>query len=140
VLGLFGGTLGLGIAYAAIRLLVAIAPANLPRLNDISIDPVVVLFTLVTALITGVVFGMIPIIRYSRPGIAPVLRGGNRRSSQTRRQYRTNSALVVVQVALALVLLVGSGLMIRTFQMLHHVDPGFDPKGALTMRITIPGE
>jgi len=93
---------------------------------------------LATALLTGVVFGMIPIVRYARPGIAPALRGGDRSSSQTRQQYRTNSALVVVQVALALVLLVGSGLMIRTFQMLRRVDPGFDPKDALTMRIAIP--
>jgi putative ABC transport system permease protein len=138
VLGLFSGALGLGFAYGAIRLLVAIAPANLPRLNEISIDPAVVLFTFITALMTGVVFGMIPIVKYAGAGIATALRGGDRTSSQTRHQYRTNSALVVVQVALALVLLVGSGLMIRTFQMLRRADPGFDPKDALTMRITIP--
>lgn len=139
LLGLLGGTLGLGFAYAAIRLLVAMAPVSLPRLNEISIDPAVVLFTFITALMTGVVFGIIPVVRYADPGIASALRGGGRTSSQTRRQYRTNSALVVVQVALALVLLVGSGLMIRTFQMLRRVDPGFDPKDALTMNINIPG-
>ena len=138
MLGLLGGAFGLGLAYGALRLLVRIAPANLPRLNEISIDAVVVLFTFTTALITGVVFGLIPIIKYAGPGIAPTLRGGGRTSSQTRQQYRANSALVVVQIALALVLLVGSGLMIRTFQMLRRVDPGFDPKDALTMRITIP--
>jgi putative ABC transport system permease protein len=142
VLGVLSGALGLGLAYGAIRALVAMAPAHLPRLNEISIDPVVVLFTFTIALITGVVFGMIPIIKYGGPGMAPALRGGGRTSSQTssqtRQQYRANSALVVVQVAFALVLLVGSGLMIRTFQMLHRVDPGFDPKDALTMRITIP--
>jgi predicted permease len=138
VLGLLAGAIGLGLAYGAIRALVAMAPAHLPRLNEISIDPVVVLFTFTTALITGVVFGMIPILKYGAPGIAPALRGGGRTSSQTRQQYRANSALVVVQVALALVLLIGSGLMIRTFQALRRVDPGFDPKDALTIRVTIP--
>jgi putative ABC transport system permease protein len=138
MLGLLGGAFGLGLAYGALRLLVAIAPANLPRLQEISIDPVVVLFTFTTALITGVVFGLIPILKYAGCGIIPALRGGGRTSSQTRQQYRANNALVVVQVALALVLLVGSGLMIRTFQMLRRVDPGFDPKDALTMRMTIP--
>jgi predicted permease len=138
VLGLLGGVLGLGLAFGAIRLLVAIAPANLPRLNEIFIDPAVVLFTFTTALVTGVMCGMIPIIKYGGSGIAPTLRGGGRTSSQTRQQYRANSALVVVQVALALVLLVGSGLMIQTFQMLRRVDPGFNPKDALSMRITIP--
>ncbi|MBV8832311.1 MAG: ABC transporter permease [Acidobacteriaceae bacterium] len=138
VLGVFGGAVGLGLAGGAIRLLIAIAPANLPRLNEISIDPVVVLFTFAIALITGAVFGIIPIIRSTGGEIALSLRGGGRTSSQTRQQYRAHSALVVVQVALALVLLVGAGLMIRTFQMLRRVDPGFNPKDALTMRITIP--
>ncbi len=138
MLALLGGAFGLGLAYGALRLLVTIAPANLPRLHEISIDPAVVLFTFTIALITGVVFGLIPIIKYAAPGVAPALRGGARTSTQSRQQYRANNTLVVVQVALALVLLVGSGLMIRTFQMLRHVDPGFDPKDALTMRITIP--
>ena len=138
VLGALGGAFGLGLAWGAIRLLVAIAPANLPRLNEISIDAAVVLFTFTIALIAGIVFGLLPIIKYAGPGIAPALRGGGRTSTQTRQQYRANNALVVMQVALALVLLVGSGLMIRTYQMLRRVDPGFDPKDALTMRITIP--
>jgi len=136
-LGLLGGILGLGIAEAAIRLLIAIAPANLPRLNEISIDPVVLAFTFVTALVSGVLFGMIPVFKYAGPRIATPLRGG-RTSSQTRERRRTRNMLVVVQVALAVILLVGSGLMIRTFQALRHVDPGFDPHGALTMRIAIP--
>lgn len=139
MLGLLGGIFGLGLAYGAIRLVVAIAPANLPRLNEISIDPVVVLFTFAIALITGTVFGLIPVLKYAGRGIAPALRGGGRTSSQSRQQYRANSALVVVQVALALVLLIGSGLMIRTFQQLRRVDPGFDPKDALTMNISVPG-
>ena len=137
-LGLLGGVLGLGIAEAAIRLLIAIAPANLPRLNEISIDPVVLAFTFFTALLSGVLFGIIPVFKYAGPRIATPLRGGGRTSSQTRERRRTRDMLVVVQVALAVILLVGSGLMIRTFQALRHVDPGFDPHGALTMRIAIP--
>jgi predicted permease len=137
-LALLGGALGLGIAYGAIRVLIAMAPAHLPRLNEISIDPAVILFTLATALVTGVLFGMIPVIKYAGPQIATALGGGGRTSSQSRERHRARSVLVVVQVALALVLLVAAGLMIRTFQVLRHVDPGFDPKDALTLRITIP--
>jgi predicted permease len=138
-LGLLGGVLGLGLAYGAVRVLIATAPAQLPRLNEISIDPAVIVFTFATALVTGVLFGMIPVIKYARPRIAHTLRGGGRSSSQSRERHRARGILVVVQVALALVLLVGSGLMIRTFQALRHVDPGFDPRDVLTMRIAIPG-
>ncbi len=92
-----------------------------------------------TALLTGLLFGMIRSIKYAGPRTVAALRGGGRTSSQTRKRHRANNALVVVQVALAFVLLIGSGLMIRTFQMLRHVDPGFDPKDAVTMDITIPG-
>jgi len=137
-LALLGGALGLALAYAAIRVLIAMAPANLPRLNEISINPEVILFTLATALVTGVLFGMIPVVKYAGPQIANALRGGGRTSSQSRERHRARNVLVVVQVALALVLLVGSGLMIRTFQALRRVDPGFDPRGALTLRIAIP--
>jgi putative ABC transport system permease protein len=114
------------------------APAHLPRLDEISIDPAVILFTLGISFSTGILFGMIPVVKYARPGIANALRGGGRTSSQSRERHRTRSVLVVVQVALASVLLVGSGLMIWTFQALRRVDPGFDPKGALTLRIAIP--
>jgi putative ABC transport system permease protein len=137
-LGLLGGALGLGLAYGAVRVLIAMAPAHLPRLDEISIDPQVILFTLATALVTGVSFGMIPVIKYARPRIADALRGGGRSASQSRERHRARNTLVVVQLALALVLLVGSGLMIRTFQALRRVDPGFDPRDVLTLRIAIP--
>jgi predicted permease len=137
-LGLLGGALGLGLAYGAIRALIAMAPTHLPRLSEISIDPAVILFTFVIALVTGVLFGMIPVIKYAGPQIVNALRGGGRTASQSRERHEARNVLVVVQVALALVLLIGSGLMIRTFQALRRVDPGFDPKGALTLRIAIP--
>jgi predicted permease len=137
-LALLGGALGLVFAEGAIRMLVRMAPAHLPRLNEISIDPTVMLFTLALALLTGVLFGIVPVIKYAGPRIADTLRSGGRSMSLSKERHRATGALVVVQVALALVLLVCAGLMIRTFQALRHVDPGFDPKGALTFRIAIP--
>jgi putative ABC transport system permease protein len=137
-LGMLGGVLGLGLAYASVRLLIAIAPAHLPRLREISIDPIVVLFTLGVALLTSLVFGMIPVLKYAGPQIANALHGAGRTASDSRERHRARSVLVVVQVGLAVVLLVGSGLMIRTFVALRHVDPGFNPKEALTMHISIP--
>jgi predicted permease len=138
-LGLLGGALGLGLAYGAVQVLIAMAPANLPRVHEISIDPLVILFTFATALVTGVLFGTIPAIKYAGPRVGNALRGGGRSSSQSRERHRARSVLVVVQVGLAMVLLVGSGLMIRTFQALRRVDAGFDPRDVLTMRISIPG-
>ena len=137
-LALLGGVLGLALAEGAVRALVAMAPEHLPRLNEISIDPAVVVFAFAISLATGILFGMLPVVRHAGPRIANALRGGGRTGSQSRERQRARSVLVVVQVALAAVLLVGSGLMIRTFQALRHVDPGFNPKDALTMRIAIP--
>jgi predicted permease len=137
-LGLLAGALGLAFAYGAVCVLVSIAPSHLPRLHEISIDPAVTLFTLGAALLTGILFGMIPVIKYAGPPIQNQLRGGGRAASQSREQHRARSVLVVAQVALALVLLVGAGLMIRTFQALRKVDPGFDPRDVLTLRIAIP--
>jgi len=137
-LGLIGGALALGLAAAAIRALIAISPANLPRLHEISIDPAVLLFTFAAALLSGLLFGIVPILKYARPRILTALRGGGRTSSDTRERHRARGVLVIVQVAFAVILLVASGLMIRTFLALRHIEPGFNPHDALTMRFTIP--
>jgi predicted permease len=138
-LGALGGAAGLGLAYGAVRLLAAIAPANLPRLNEISIDAPVLLFTLAVSLLASVVFGSIPVFKYAAPHLAPALRGGGRSLSQSRERHRVRSTLVVVQVGLALLLLIGSGLMIRTFQTLRNVQPGFTrPEEVQMLRIFIP--
>jgi predicted permease len=138
-LSLLGSIIGLGLAYAALRLLVSRAPAGLPRLRDISIDPSVLLFTLVLALFAGVLFGAIPIFKFAGVRVSTGLREGGRALSQSRGQHRARNALVVLQVALALVLLVCSGLMIRTFHALTRVNPGFtDPATLQTFRIYIP--
>jgi putative ABC transport system permease protein len=138
-LAVCGGVLALGIAYGAIRLLVVLAPAHLPRLDQISIDPLVLLFTLAVSLFAGLLFGAIPAIKFAGPQLGMALRAGGRALSQSRERHRARSILVVVQVALALVLLVSAGLMIRTFQALRRVQPGFThPEELQTLRISIP--
>jgi predicted permease len=138
-LGMFGGVVGLGLAFGALRLLVALAPGNLPRLDQISIDGAVLAFTFGISLAAGLLFGTIPIVRCAGRGLAFSLRGGGRNASQSRERHRARSILVMAQMALALVLLIGSGLMIRSFQALRHVHPGFtDPERILTLRISIP--
>src|SRR6185369_9256508 len=125
MLALIGSVLGLGFAWVALRILVKMAPSGIPRLNDIGIDGPVLLFTLGAALFSGVLFGSIPILKYAGARLSTGIREGGRANSQSREQHRTRSGLVVVQVALALVLLVCSGLMIRTFNALTQVQPGF---------------
>jgi predicted permease len=138
-LGVVGGALGLGLAYAGVHLLVAVGPANLPRLDELSIDIPVLLFTVVISLIAGVVFGLAPVFKYAGPQLGTSLREGGRTLSEGRERHRARSTLVVVQVALALVLLISSGLMIRTFQALKHVQPGFTaPEEILTFHVYIP--
>ena len=138
-LGVAGGLAGVGLAYAALKLLVSIGPANLPRLESISIDPAVLLFTLAISLVAGLLFGLIPVFKYAGPRLNAALRQGGRNSSDGRERHRARSVLVVVQVALALVLLIGSGLMIRTVRALKQVPPGFtQPEQILTLHVSIP--
>jgi predicted permease len=139
VLGLTGGLLGLGLAFAGLRLLVANGPANLPRLQEIAIDPPVLLFALGVSVLSGLLFGVIPVLEHAGPRLSAALHAGSRTSSASRERHRARGALVIAQVALALVLLVSSGLMIRTFQALSHVDPGFvAPDEVQVARIAIP--
>jgi len=138
-LGLVGGLVGLGIAYGLLRLLISLAPANLPRLEEIALGPAGFLFTLVASVLAGLLLGLIPVFKYAAPHVATGLRSSSRSSSASRERHRARNGLVVVQVALALVLLVGSGLMIRSFRALRDVQPGFTgPEEVLTMRISIP--
>ncbi|MBV9300589.1 MAG: ABC transporter permease [Acidobacteriaceae bacterium] len=137
-LGLVGGALGIGLAYAGLRFLVALGPANLPRLDELSMDVPVLLFTLAVSVLAGVFFGSFAILKYARPS-GTALREGGRTLSEGRERHRARGMLVVVQVALALVLLISSGLMIRTFQAMRSVQPGFTaPDKILTFRLYIP--
>jgi len=125
LLGLLGSVLGLGLAYGALRLLVALAPAGLPRLDEIGIDAPVLLFTLAASFLASLLFGSFPALKYAGALPAADLRGGGRSLSESRERRRARNALVIVQVALAMVLLISSGLMIRTFRALTRVHPGF---------------
>jgi putative ABC transport system permease protein len=139
MLAVIGGALGLTIAYAGVRIMVAVEPANVPRLSEISIDPAVVMFAIAITLLCGVCFSLIPIAKYFGPRFVGAIGVGTRGISLTRERQRSQYALVAVQVALALVLLVGSGLMIRSFQALRNVEPGFaQPHTLQAFTITIP--
>ena len=139
VVGLLGSALGLVLAYLSLRVLVAIAPEGLPRINEIGINFPVLLFTLAIALFASILFGSIPILKYAGTRLGTSLREGGRALSQSREQHRARNILVVVQVALALVLLISSGLMIRTFRALTQVRPGFNgPAEIQTFRLSIP--
>jgi predicted permease len=138
VLGLLGGTLGLLLASAGLQVLSTIGPASIPRLREITLDPIVLLFTLVLSLLSALVFGSIPVARFSGKRIAMTLRASGRGSSDGRERHRARNILVVVQVALAMVLLVGSGLMVRTFLALRAVPPGFtEPGNVQLVRVTL---
>jgi predicted permease len=134
-----GSALGLAIAYGALRILVAMAPTGLPRLHEIGIDVPVLLFALGIALSSSLLFSSIPILKYAGAHLSTGLREGGRALSQSREQHRARNALVILQVALALVLLICSGLMIRTFRALMHVAPGFTaPDAVQTFRYYVP--
>ncbi len=136
VLGFIGGALGTGLAYAGLQLLLAIGPANLPRLSEISLDSRTFGFTAVLSLLSSVLFGLIPALKYTGPRIWAALGSIGRTASLSRERHRIRSVLVVVQVAIALVLLVSAGLMIRTFQSIRTVEPGFtQPEHLQIMRI-----
>jgi predicted permease len=138
-LSVLGGIIGLGLAYGALRLLVALAPGNLPRLSDIALDLPTLCFALVVSVAVGLLFGAIPVVKYAGAHVAAMLRGGGRTASASRDRHRTRNTLVIVQVALALVLLIGSGLMIRTFQQLTSIHPGFvRPQDVQTFELSIP--
>jgi predicted permease len=139
MLGLVGSAIGLGIAYAVLRILVAMAPTGLPRLHEIGIDWRVLVFTLGISLLASLLVASVPIFKYAGACLNANLRQGGRALSASREQHRARNVLVVVQVALALVLLICSGLMIRTFRALTHVNPGFvGAKELQTFRISIP--
>jgi predicted permease len=135
VLTVLGAAGGIALAWIGIRQLLSIAPANLPRLETIRIDPIVLLFTLVIALAAAFLFGMVPAWSALRMDLVNAL-GGAARTSGLRGGGRLfRNAVVVIEVALCFVLLVGSGLMIRSFLELQRIDPGYDPRGLLTFQL-----
>ncbi len=136
LLSLMGGALGLAIAWAAVRMVVLFGPVNLPRLHEIRLDGVVLAFTVVLSVMTAIAFGSIPLLRFA-PLVATLHESG-RGQTASRAQHRARHLLMAGQVALALVLLVFSGLTLRSFQRLRAVEPGFDAASALTFNVGFP--
>jgi len=143
LLALAGGVLGLGIGFAGVRALLAISPGNIPRIgvqgSAVSLDGRVLGFTLLVSLLTGIVFGLIPAFNASRSDLNLTLKESGARAGTGIRQNKARSILVVTEMALAVILLVGAALLIRTFVAMRNVDPGFDPHNVLTMQMSLLG-
>ena len=143
VLSAAGGILGLLFGLIGIRALLAISTAGLPRVGEnggaVGLDWRVVLFTIAVSLGTGILFGLIPALQSSKTDLTTTLKESSGRSGTGFRQNKARSVLVVTEVALALILLIGSALLIRTAVALSHVDPGFDASNVLTMRMSLSG-
>lgn len=143
-LGLVGGILGLILGFIGVRALLAISPHDLPRIGEhgagITIDWRVLAFTLGISVLTGVLFGLFPAIGVSRTDLNSTLKESSNRSGTGLRHNKARSVLVITEVSLALVLLIGAALLIRTFVALRAVNPGFDPHNVLTLRMSLTGD
>jgi putative ABC transport system permease protein len=137
VLSTTGGALGIALATAGIRMLALLQPDALPRTSAISIDPVVLLYTATTVLAAAALFGLVPALRASRPAIVGILREAGRSPGLSGSRVLRNG-VIVGEVALSLILLIGAGLMVRTFVELQRVDPGYDASGVLTFDVPLP--
>jgi putative ABC transport system permease protein len=139
VLALAGGALGLVLAVYGVRALVALGPTSIPRLDTVGIDGRVLAGTVLLSLLTGIAFGLLPALQASRQGLGESLREGDRGSTEGGARSRLRNVLVASEFALALMLLVGAGLMIRSFRALQSIDAGFDPRGVLSLIVSVTG-
>jgi predicted permease len=140
VLGVAGAAGGLAIAYGATRALVAAEPADIPLLSQVGLNPVVVFYTIAVALVTSVAFGLLPALQATGARPADGLREGGRSGASSPKGHRVRAALVVAEMALAVVLLTGAGLLIRSFVAMLHVNPGFNTERAMAFRLALQGE
>jgi putative ABC transport system permease protein len=140
LLAAVGGTVGLLLAAWGIDLLLRLAPENLPRIHEAHMNGRVLAFTCAVTLITGILFGLIPALAASNPDLNETLKDGGRTGTGSAKRQRVRNAFVIAEVTLALVLLIGAGLMLKSFYRLQGVDPGFNPDGVLTMRMLLPFE
>ncbi|HEU5239802.1 MAG TPA: ABC transporter permease, partial [Pyrinomonadaceae bacterium] len=138
LISLAGGALGVFIAWWGTNLLIALKPENLPRLKEINVDLRVFGFTLGVSILTGLIFGLLPALTASRAAAGEGLKEGGRTATTGRAQQRVRSAFVAAELAVALVLLIGAGLLVKTFWKLRNVEPGFSPDHLLTMRVELP--
>ncbi len=143
LLSLTGGVLGLVLGFLGVRALLSINPGDIPRIGEngtgVALDWRVLAFTLVAAVLTGVLFGLVPALSASRSDLSIILRESGSRTGSGLRHNKARSILVITEMALALILLVGAALLIRTFGALRGVNPGFDPKNVLTMEMSLTG-
>ena len=139
LLSVVGAALGIGLTWGGLRVLTSLAPADIPRLDQVGIDLRVLGVALGLAVLTGVAFGLVPALQSSRAAVGNALREGIRGGTSGRRAQRLRRTLVAVQIALVVVLLTGAGLLIRSFVHLQRVDLGFRPDNLLTMRLSLPG-
>ncbi|HEX6178687.1 MAG TPA: ABC transporter permease, partial [Thermoanaerobaculia bacterium] len=137
LLAVIAGTIGLLLATWGVALLVALAPPQIPRLDAISVDRTVLLFTFVLSVLTGIVFGLAPALSASKTNLVEALKEGSRGSTEGRRRNRLRNTLVVAEIALSVILLVGAGLLLRSFLRLSGVDPGFDYRNAISIDLAI---
>ena len=140
VLALLGGAAGVALAWAGVRLFVTFAPQELPRLQNAGLQQEVLLFAVLLTLATGFVFGLAPAFRAARENLLTTLREGGRSSLPGAGRDRLRAAVVVAEIAVAVILLVGAGLFIRSATRLQQVPLGFDPEGVLTARVALPPE
>ena len=138
VLSLVGAVVGVALARVGVSLLAAMAAQSFPRLGETHIDLTALTFTIVVALATGILFGLFPAFQSARGATQDVLKEGSQTSTAGRGRLRLRRVLVAAEVALSLLLLVGAGLLIKSFMRLQGVDAGFDPANVLTMRIVVP--
>ena len=134
-----GGAAGLALGYWGLHALLPLMPANLHLFRTVRIEPAVLAFTLAIAALTGIVTGLAPLLAASKSGLAGVLKENDGKTTSADGRHRLRGVLVVAEVAVAMTLLAGSGLLIRSFQRLAAVPPGFDPHGALTLRFSLSG-
>ncbi|MCI0486525.1 MAG: ABC transporter permease [Blastocatellia bacterium] len=138
LLAMLGGALGLALAFLGGRLLMAINPIDIPRADEAGIDLRILGFTLAVSLLTGLIFGIVPALQFSRPDLNSTLKEGGRESRAGSSGRRIRSALVVSEIALALMLLVGAGLLLKSFFRLQGVNPGLNPANVLTLNLQLP--
>jgi len=136
LLSLMGGAMGLIFALAGLRLLVRLGPDSLPRLNEVGTDARVLAFTFLVSVLVGILFGMMPAFRASRVNLNGVLKEGGRTSNAS--HHRARDLFVIIQVALSLLLLIGAGLLIRSYAQIQNASPGFNPKNVLSFRLSLP--
>lgn len=138
LLAIGGGLLGLFLALLGVKVLVALDPASIPRVDQVALDGRVLAFTGLVALLTGILFGAIPAFRASRPDLVARLKEGGRSSVLGRSGHRLRSALVIAEIALSVVLVIGAGLMVRSFWELQRIELGLNPESVLTLRLSLP--